>query len=92
VKYVYQEPPHPENTAFPRSQNVERNREHGFIRISISKKTPQTINENREPLGLPPWKNNLPLRGLNQVLGCTNLTLAPTSSHMNKQVQVFLVK
>jgi hypothetical protein len=29
--------------------------------------------------------------GLNQVLGCTNLTLAPTGSHMNKQVQVVLL-
>jgi hypothetical protein len=30
--------------------------------------------------------------GLNQVLGCTNLTLAPTGSQINKQVQVVLVK
>ncbi len=30
--------------------------------------------------------------GLNQVLGCTNLTLAPTGSHINKQAQVVLVK
>jgi hypothetical protein len=30
--------------------------------------------------------------GLNQVLGCTNLTLAPTDSHINKQAQVVLVK
>ncbi len=30
--------------------------------------------------------------GLNQVLGCTNLTLAPTGSRMNKQAQVVLVK
>jgi hypothetical protein len=26
--------------------------------------------------------------GLNQVLGCTKLTLAPTGSHINKQLQV----
>jgi hypothetical protein len=25
--------------------------------------------------------------GLNQVLGCTNLTLGPTGSHINNQVQ-----
>jgi hypothetical protein len=30
--------------------------------------------------------------GLNQVLGCTNLTLAPTGYDMNKQVHVALVK
>jgi hypothetical protein len=30
--------------------------------------------------------------GLNQVLGCTNLTLAPTGSHTNKQVKLSLVK
>jgi hypothetical protein len=30
--------------------------------------------------------------GLNQVSGCTNPTLAPTGSHMNKQIQVVLVK
>jgi hypothetical protein len=29
---------------------------------------------------------------LNQVLECTNLTLAPTGSHINKQVKVVLVK
>jgi hypothetical protein len=31
------------------------------------------------------WQNNLPLGDLNQVLWCTNLTLAPTGSHMNKE-------
>ena len=30
--------------------------------------------------------------GLNQVLGCTNLTLAPTGSRITKQVQIVLVK
>jgi hypothetical protein len=30
--------------------------------------------------------------GFNQGLWCINLTLAPTGSRMNKQVQVFLVK
>jgi hypothetical protein len=29
--------------------------------------------------------------GLNQVLGYTNLTLAPTGSHIKRQVQVVLV-
>jgi hypothetical protein len=50
MKYAYQELPQPEKTASPRSQKVERKREHEFI---------------REPLGLPPWngqwQNNLPL-------------------------------
>jgi hypothetical protein len=32
--------------------------------------------------------NQIATEGLNQVLGCTNLTLAPTGSHMNKQVQI----
>jgi hypothetical protein len=30
--------------------------------------------------------------GLIQVLGCTNLTLAPIGSQINKQAQVVLVK
>jgi hypothetical protein len=51
VKYAYQESPHSENTASPRSLEVERKREHGFIRISISNKEPQTINENENPWG-----------------------------------------
>jgi hypothetical protein len=61
VKYAYQQSPHSENTAAPRSGKEEREREHVFIRTSISNKTPQT----REPLGLPPWdgqwQNNLSL-------------------------------
>jgi hypothetical protein len=52
--YAYQELPHPENIASPRSYKEGRKREHVFIRISISNTTPQTINE-REPLGLLPW-------------------------------------
>jgi hypothetical protein len=56
VKYAHQES--------PQSENTEREREHVFIRISISNKTPQTINE-RELLGLSPWygqwQNNLPI-------------------------------
>jgi hypothetical protein len=49
VKYVYQESPHSENTASPRSERVDRKREHAFIRKSISNKTPQTINEKENP-------------------------------------------
>jgi hypothetical protein len=51
VKYPYHGLPHPENTAFPRSQNIEKKREHEFIRRSISNKTPQTINEKENLLG-----------------------------------------
>jgi hypothetical protein len=53
VKYAYYELPHTENTASPPSQNVERKREHGSIKLSI-----------------------------------LNKTLAPTGSHINKQVQI----
>jgi hypothetical protein len=49
VKYAYQESPHSENTASPRSEKEERKREHVIIRISILNKTPQTINENENP-------------------------------------------
>jgi hypothetical protein len=44
-KYAHQELSQPEKTASPRSQNVEREREHEFIRESISNKTSQTIND-----------------------------------------------
>jgi hypothetical protein len=50
VKYAHKESPHSENTASPCSKKEEREREHVFRRISISNKTPQTINE----MGLPP--------------------------------------
>jgi hypothetical protein len=32
------------------------------------------------------WQNNLPIRDLNQVLGCTNLTLVPIGYHINNHV------
>jgi hypothetical protein len=48
IKYAYQELPYPENTAFPRSQKVERKREHMFIRRSISNKTPHKISEKED--------------------------------------------
>jgi hypothetical protein len=41
VKHAYQESPHPENTASPRSEKEVREREHVFIRILMSNKTPQ---------------------------------------------------
>jgi hypothetical protein len=61
--------------------------------ISISNKTPQTINERT--LGVTALERSVAKKfdtdGLNQVLGCTNLTLASTGSHMNEQVQIVLV-
>ncbi len=51
MKYAYQESPHSENTAFPRSEKEEREREHVFVRILISNTTPQTINEKENPWG-----------------------------------------
>jgi hypothetical protein len=82
---------HTQKTQPPNAaKKEEREREHVFIRILISKQTPQTINEKENPWGyhlgtvigktICHW-------WLNQVLGCTNLTLAPTGSHINKQVQ-----
>ncbi len=49
--HTYQEWPHSELKASPCSGKVERKREHVFIRISISNKTPQTINEKGNPWG-----------------------------------------
>ncbi len=51
VKYAYHESPFSVNTASSSSQKVDRKREHGFIRIPISNKTPQTINEEENPWG-----------------------------------------
>jgi hypothetical protein len=51
VEYAYQELLHSENIASPRCQTIERKRGHGFIRIPISNKTPQTINEKENLWG-----------------------------------------
>jgi hypothetical protein len=79
---------HKQKTQPPHAAKKLRKREHVFLRISISNKTPQTINEKREPLGLPrwngQWQNNLPVG--------FRLHQPHTCSHMNKQVQVGLVK
>jgi hypothetical protein len=45
VKYAYQESPHSENTASRSSEKEEKKRKQVFIRISVSNKTPQTLNE-----------------------------------------------
>jgi hypothetical protein len=68
-----------------------------FIRISISNKTPQTINEKENPwgyrLGTVSGKT-ISHWGFKpgSCVGCTNRTIAPTGSHINKPVQVVLVK
>ena len=95
MKYAYQESPHPENTAFPCSEKEKREREHVFIRILISNKTPQPINEKETN-----WGHRLATVsgktichwGLNLALGCTNLTLATIGSNINMQVQVVLLQ
>jgi hypothetical protein len=71
VKYEYQKLPYSDNKeASPRSQNVERKRDHEFIRRSISNKTPQTINEKRT-FGVKALRRSLAKQfatgGLNQV-------------------------
>jgi hypothetical protein len=95
VKYAYQESPHSENTASPRSEKEEREREHVYIRILISKGHHKQLTKKRT-LGVTALERSVAKQfatgGLNQVLGCTNLTLAPTGSRMNKQAQVVLVK
>jgi hypothetical protein len=91
VKYAYQESPHSENTASPRSEK-EGKRACVYKNINF-KRTPQTINEKENPwgyrLGTVSGKT-ICHWGLKP--GCTNLTLAPTGSRMNKQAQLVLVK
>jgi hypothetical protein len=76
-KYAYQESPHWENTASPRSKKEEREfqRERMFIRILFSNKTPQT---KKRTLGITALERSVEKHfatgGLNQVLGCTNIT------------------
>jgi hypothetical protein len=95
VKYAYQELPHSENTASPRSEKEEREREHVHIRILISKRNHKQLTKKRT-LGVTALERSVAKQfvtgGLNQVLGCTNLTLATTGSRMNKQAQVVLLK
>ncbi len=95
MKYAYQESPHSENTASPRSEKEEREREHVYIRILISKGHHKQLTKKRT-LGVTALERSVAKQfatgGLNQVLGCTNLTLAPTGSFMKKQAQLVLVK
>jgi hypothetical protein len=84
----------PQKTQPPHTAKKKRGRA-WFIKWTISKQTPQTINNKWEPegyrIGTVSGKT-ICHRDLNHVLGCTNITLAPTGSHINKQAQVVLVK
>jgi hypothetical protein len=50
VKYAYQESPHSENTASPRSEKEEREREHVYVRILISKGHHRQLTKKRTRL------------------------------------------
>jgi hypothetical protein len=84
--------PHSEDTTSTYSKEEEKE---SMVNKMISFKTDTTNNKIENPrgyrLGTATGKTIFHW-GLNQVLGCTNLTLAPTGSHFNTQVQVVLVK
>ncbi len=93
VRYAYQEWPHPADTASPHSQKVERRRQHGYNQFQNRRHKQLTKVRTRGVTALErSVAKQIATGGLNQVLGCTNLTLAPTGSHINKQAQVVLVK
>jgi hypothetical protein len=85
------ESPDSQNTASPRREKEERKREHVVISMSIQIRRHKQLTKKRT-LGVTALEQSVAKQiatgGLNQVLGCTNLTLAPTCSHINKQVQV----
>jgi hypothetical protein len=66
-----------------------------YIKIWISKGHHKQLTKKRI-LGVTALERSVAKQfatgGLYQVLGCTNLTLAPTGSLMNKQAQLVLVK
>jgi hypothetical protein len=87
---------HSEDTAFPHSQKVMRRREHGYTMISLKTNRRHKQLKKLRTRGVSTLEGSVAKQfasgGLNQVLGCTNLTLAPTGSQMNKQAQVVLAK
>jgi hypothetical protein len=72
----------------PPHEKEEREREHVYIRILISKGHHKQLRKKRT-LGVTALERSVAKQfatgGLNQVLGCTNLTLAPTGSLMNNK-------
>jgi hypothetical protein len=57
VKYAYQESPHSENTASPRSEKEERERERVYIRTLISKGHHKQLTKKRT-LGVTAFNSN----------------------------------
>ncbi|MGH5193934.1 hypothetical protein ACRFHZ_28715, partial [Klebsiella pneumoniae] len=53
---TYQEQPQSKNTAFPHSHKQRMIFfKKGFYKLFITKETPQTNNESKNPKGFPPW-------------------------------------
>lgn len=80
-------------TASLHSQKSRGKRWHKFIHRLI-KKTPRTIIENKNPRGYCHREvsgKTFATWGLNLVLGCTNLTLAPTGFYKEKQERAVMV-
>ncbi len=92
MKYAYQELPHSEDTAFPHSQEKEKE---GIFNNHFQNRHHKQLTKLRTR-GVTALERSVAKQfatgGLNQVRGCTNLSLAPTGSHINKQLQVVSVK
>jgi hypothetical protein len=88
------QPSHTADTAYPYSQKVEKKRA-WFYNNQLQKRHQKQLTKVRTR-GITALERSVAKQfatgGLNQVLGCTKLTLAPTGSHINKQVHVVLVK
>jgi predicted solute-binding protein len=87
VKYAYQESPHSIKHSLPTQRNKKSEREYAFIRILISNKITQLRKTRTIGVTTLEWSVAKQF-----ATGGTNLTLAPTGSHINKQVQIVLVK
>ena len=86
VKYAYQELPEDiQKTQPPRTGKKRRKRERKREWLI---ETDTTINKRTR--GVTALERSVAKQfatgGLNQVLGCTNLTLAPTGSHINRTI------
>ncbi len=95
VKYAYQKWPHPAETASPHSQKRREDKRAWLYNNQFQNRRHKQLTKVRTR-GVTALERSVAKQiatgGLNQVLGCTNLTLAPTGSHINKQAQVVLVK
>ncbi len=83
------ESPDSQNTASTRRERGERKRDHVVISMSIQIRRHKQLTKKRT-LGVTALEQSVAKQfatgGLNQVLGCTSLTLAPKGSHINKQL------